>query len=97
MSKSRGLENAVIKTSEGFGKFIGTEDRELIRDDKYPIRCTIQYYKVTDTDEISELMIKEIAEQINEGYNSVSDIERGSLVLGNSERKTESSDKCSVM
>ena len=95
--KARGLENAVIKTSEGFGKFIGTEDRELVRDYKNPIRCTIQYYKVTDRTEISEQMIKEIAGQINEEYNSVSDSERGSLVLDNSERKTESSNKCSIM
>jgi len=86
---TRGFENAVIKTSDGFGKFIGTENRTLVRDDKYPIRCTIQYYKVTDTADITELMIKEIAEQVNKQYESVSDAERGSLVFGVSERKTE--------
>jgi len=87
--KARGFENAVIKTSDGFGKFVGTEDRELVRDDKYPIRCTIQYYKVTDTTDITEAMVKEIAEQINKQYESVTDEERGSLVFGQSERKTE--------
>jgi hypothetical protein len=89
-SVSRGFENAVIKTSDGFGKFIGTEDRCLVRDDKYPIRCTIQYYKVTDTIEITEPMIKEIAEQINKQYESVSEDNRGSLVFGQSDRITES-------
>ena len=87
--RSRGLENAVIKTSDAFGKFIGTEDRELIRDGRFPIRCTIQYYKVTDTVDISETMIKEIAQQINKQYESVTDEKRGSLVFGKSERKTE--------
>ena len=87
--KARGFENAVIKISEGFGKFVGTEDRQLVRDDKFPIRCTIQYYKVTDTIDISEAMIKEIAEQVNKQYETVTDDERGSLVFGQSERKTE--------
>lgn len=87
--KARGFENAVIKISEGFGKFIGTEDRQLVRNDKFPIRCTIQYYKVTDTVDINEAMIKEIAEQVNKQYETVTDDERGSLVFGQSERKTE--------
>lgn len=85
----RGFENAVIKTSESFGSFIGTEGRKLERDDSYPIRCTVQYYKVTDTIDISEAMIKEIAEQINKQYNMVTTDERGSLVMNDTNRITE--------
>ena len=86
---TRGFENAVIKTSDSFGKFIGTEDKTLERDDKYPIRCTVQYYKVTDTTDISESMIKEIADQVNKQYNLASQEDKGSLVMGDSNRITE--------
>jgi hypothetical protein len=88
---SKGFENAVIKTSTGFGKFIGTDNKFLERDPKLPIRCTIQYYKVTDTTDISEAMIKEITDQINKQYNLTSLDNKGSLVTGISNRITESS------
>ena len=85
----KGFENAVIKTSTGFGKFIGTNNKYLERDPKFPIRCTVQYYKITDTTDISESMIKEISEQINKQYNIASLDNKGSLVTDNSNRITE--------
>lgn len=88
-SVTLGFENAVLSSSEGFGRFLGTRGEKLVRDEKYPIRCTIQYYKVTDTTEISDSIISELATQINKQYNLASDIERGSLVLENSLRDTE--------
>jgi hypothetical protein len=69
---------------------LGTRDEKLLRDEKYPIRCTVQYYKVTDTAEMSDSIISELATQINKQYNLASDTERGSLVLENSLRNTES-------
>lgn len=86
---NRGFENAVIKTSDGFGKFIGTNNKSLERDPKFPIRCTVQYYKITDTTDISDSMIKEISEQINKQYNMASLNDKGSLVTENSNRITE--------
>jgi hypothetical protein len=71
--KTHGFEITMLKTSEGFGKFIGTDDKELIRDDKYPIHCTIQYYKVTNDSELSSLMMKEIVDQINQDYEILAD------------------------
>jgi hypothetical protein len=89
---SRGFEHAVIKTSESFGKFIGTKDLELERDPDYPIRCTIQFYSVTDTSDISRKQIEEISERIKKVYDMASITDRGSLVCdGVTERKTEPS------
>lgn len=87
--KNIGFENAVIKTSTGFGKFIGTNNKHLERDPKFPIRCTVQYYKITDTTDISDSMIKEISDQINKQYNMTSLDNKGSLVTENSNRITE--------
>jgi hypothetical protein len=87
---SIGLEDAVISTSNGFGKFIGTNNLALERDSEFPIRCTIQYYKVSDTDEIKEEVIKNIATQINKQYDLNLDTEKGSLVMENNKgRLTE--------
>jgi hypothetical protein len=89
---SRGLEDAVISTGIGFGKFIGTNDLALERDPEFPIRCTVQYYKVTDTEEIEEEIIKGIAKQINKQYDLALDGEKGSLVMeDNKGRQTEHS------
>ena len=89
-SATLGFENAVLSSSEAFGRFSGTRGEKLVRDEKYPIRCTVQYYKVTDTTEISDSIISELATQINKQYNLASSTERGSLVLENSLRDTES-------
>lgn len=89
-NKKIGFENAVIKTGGAFGSYLGTAGKTLERDEDSPIRCTIQYYKVTDTTDINESMIKEISEQINRQYNSVDDSKRGSLVVGDSDRITKS-------
>lgn len=87
---NRGFEDAVIKTSDGFGKFVGTEDKVLERDERFPIRCTIQYYKVTDTTDINEHLISHIADQINKQYNLVPSEDRGSLVSRDNTTRTTS-------
>lgn len=84
---NRGFENAVLKSGESFGKFLGSNGEKIVRDEKLPIRCTIQYYKVTDTLDISENMIREISEQINKHFKAVDN--KGSLVIETSNRKTE--------
>ena len=75
---TKGIDHAVIKTGSGFGKFIGTDNKLIKRDPDLPIRCTVQYYKVTDTPDIGELVIRDISEQITKQYSLASDY--GSLV-----------------
>ena len=89
-SNSMGIEDAILSTTDGHSKFEGTKDLELERDDRFPIRCTIQYYKVTDTVDIPSSVFKTFAEQLNKVYDGVNDGEKGSLVVdGKTDRITE--------
>jgi hypothetical protein len=84
---SKGLENAMLRAGKTFGKFEGTKDFELERDERYPIRCTLQYYKVTDSSIINALGFKELATQLNNIYDQAK--AEGSLVIEDLDRKTE--------
>lgn len=79
----RGFESAVLGTTEGFKEYTGTRDLALERDERFPIRCTIQYYNVTDTADISEVMLTDIAGRLSAGASS--------LVLNTTNRITEPS------
>jgi hypothetical protein len=86
--KSRGFEKAVLSRGELMGKFTGTKNLTLERDSRFPIRCTVQYYNVTDSAEITEAQIKEISETVSNTYKSAT--ATGSLVLNKtSDRPTE--------
>lgn len=74
-----GMEDAILKTGKEVGPFKGTKDLKLERDDRYPIRVTVQFYKVTDTSELKESDVKSISEQISKVYSTGCDV--GSLVL----------------
>lgn len=86
--RSRGFEKAVLSRGEYMGKFTGTNGLTLERDDRFPIRCTVQYYNVTDSTEITEAQIKEISETIANTY--VTAQATGSLVFNKTDRPTES-------
>lgn len=49
---------------KGIGKY------KIIRDDKYPIRCTVQFYKVTNTSYIPESEFSRISDQMNAVYKN---------------------------
>lgn len=83
----RGFDKAVISKGCPKGKFDGTKDLVLERDERFPIRCTIQYYNVTDEPTVSETQIKEISELISKVYDTATDT--GSLVFSTSKRITE--------
>jgi hypothetical protein len=85
---SVGMDMGVISTGVDQGEFTGTQDQELERDYRFPIRCTMQYYRVTDEDNINEHDATDIKEQLETLYN-VSDA-KGSLVFDISNRTTES-------
>jgi len=61
------------------------------RDKKYPIRLTLQRYRVTDEGKVSIEVFDEISEVINALYNNAAAGDKGSLVVdGNTGRMTES-------
>ena len=84
---TRGLEKAVLSKGRDMGAFTGTNGLTLERDDRFPIRCTVQYYNVTDVAIITEPQMKELSDTINTVYSTAPFT--GSLVLSESTRVTE--------
>lgn len=77
-SKVVGMDMGMLSLGDSEGKYIGTKGLKLERDDRFPIRCTMQFYRGTDENFISEKDIKDIAEQLNQ-QNKAS-LASGSLV-----------------
>jgi hypothetical protein len=87
-SKSLGLDDAMLQVSEkDQGKFEKLDSSKLIRDTRFPIRVTYQFYKVTDTTILNESDFEFISNKINNIYNKAKD--KGSLVLNKTDRPTE--------
>jgi hypothetical protein len=86
---SRGFDNAMLRVSSyDKGEFKGTKGKTLVRDTNYPIRCTLQYYWITDDmSMLTEPLVKTISEQLEKFYSSSSN--KSSLVMGKTERPTE--------
>jgi len=74
-----GVDYAVLHVGKPHSNFEGTKGRKLERDDRYPIRCTIQFYQATDTSNIPESLIQEMSEKVNDIYKKGA--ASGSLVL----------------
>lgn len=85
--RTKGVEMANLSIGSKVGTFSCVENRIIKRDKRYPIRCTYQYYRVTDTDDISQTVVKNIVECMD-NINNIA-LNSGSLVLGNSDRVTE--------
>ena len=73
------VEEAVIGHGEIEGPFVEVDNQAIERDDRYPIRVTVQFYKATDNGVVSEEDIKSIREQIDRVYADGSYV--GSLVV----------------
>jgi hypothetical protein len=84
---ARGLEKAILSKGKCVGTFYGTGRLTLERNEELPIRCTVQYYNVTDTPIITMSQMNELFDNINSVYSTASVV--GSLVLSNSTRITE--------
>ena len=87
MAKSRGFDKAVLSKGSNKGAFTGTNNLTLTRNTDFPIRCTVQYYNVTDSPEVTHEQIKEIAKTVTTLYTGA--MATGSLVVGTSDRVTE--------
>lgn len=86
---SRGFDHGILSYGDMLGKYTGAGERKLVRDDSFPIRLTIQHYRVTDTLEgVTSDLVKEISEDISNIYTMGENI--SSLVVeGNTKRTTE--------
>ena len=74
------VEQAVIGHGKVEGPFTEVDGLDIKRDERYPIRVTVQFYKATDNGIVSEQDMKEISEQINKVYSHADYV--GSLVTG---------------
>ncbi len=82
------VENAVIGHGEWEGPFTEIDDLEIERDDRFPVRVTVQFYKATSNGIVSKEDIREIREQIDTVYAQSEYV--GSLVTeGETGRITE--------
>ncbi|MEW6731039.1 MAG: hypothetical protein AB1489_06860 [Acidobacteriota bacterium] len=87
-SSRSNVENAVIGHGELEGPFTEIDNLEIERDERFPIRVTVQFYKATSNGVVSEADIKAIKEQIDRVYAQSDYI--GSLVTeGETGRVTE--------
>lgn len=75
----RGMDNGYLTHGERKDK-MGTLMSDLERDHRYPIRCTMQFYKVTDEPHIPDSILDEMVANLSSIYKlGIS----GSLVLSN--------------
>ncbi len=83
----RGMDYGQIKVGSTIEKtdvFERTAKMVLKRDVRFPIRCTVQYYRVTDQDNVIESDVADIANQLKQ-YSSLT----SSLVTETTSRVTE--------
>lgn len=78
-SRESNVEEAVIGHGEIEGPFVEMDNQAIERDDRFPIRVTVQFYKATDNGVVSEEDLKSIREQIDRVYADGSYV--GSLVV----------------
>lgn len=87
-SQKSDVEAAVIGHGELEGPYTEIANLDIERDEKFPIRVTVQYYKATSNGVVSEEDIKDIRAQIDKTYSQADYV--GSLVVeGFTERPTE--------
>jgi len=87
-SRSKGMDMGQIGLGSSAGSYTGTKGLTLTRDADFPVRCTFQYYRVTDNNTLDEKTIQDIKEQLDQSMKVAT--AHGSLVLNpTSTRVTE--------
>lgn len=86
-SRRPDVDEAIIKVGASEGAFKEIGNVAIKRDERFPVRVTLQYYKATSNGVISSEIVASIAEQLEKSQQFASSI--GSLVLGTSDRVTE--------
>jgi hypothetical protein len=82
------VEAAVIGHGDLEGVFTETDNLQIQRDPRYPIRVTVQFYKATSNGVVSEQDMKEINDQIAQVY-AMSDYVGSLVTEGRTGRITE--------
>lgn len=78
------MEDAVIGHGEDEGEHLELGGQKLERDDRFPIRVTVQFYKATSNGVVDEQDLENIRQCIEQAYSSADYI--GSLVVGTLEK-----------
>ena len=73
------VEEAVIGHGKVEGPFTEIDGLDIERDNQFPIRVTVQFYKATSNGIVSDQDVADIAEQINKVYEQADYV--GSLVV----------------
>ena len=82
------VEAAVIGHGKVEGPFTEIDGLEIERDERFPVRVTVQFYKATSNGVVSEADVQEIYDQIQRVYQDAAYV--GSLVVeGETGRPTE--------
>lgn len=79
------VEQAVLGHGEDLGEFVEMNGLELARDERFPVRVTVQFYKATSNGVVSEADMREVASSIAKVYSSGDYV--GSLVVPKSQQK----------
>ena len=74
------LEEAVISFATANGQYREIGGLEITRDERFPVRVTIQFYQATTSSRLDHRSIKRLAQNIRSVYNNANAI--GSLVTG---------------
>lgn len=89
-----GVENAVISHGEAEGPFTEIDNLAIERDDRFPVRVTVQFYKATDDGVVSNDDMREIKQSIDRVYERSDSV--GSLVTGGNTGRVTEYDGCKV-
>lgn len=84
LSESSDMEDAVISYGEDEGEHLELGGQKLERDDRYPLRVTVQFYKATSNGIINDNDLENVRQCIEAAYTSADYI--GSLVVGTLEK-----------
>jgi hypothetical protein len=85
---AKGMDNAMIRAGVTHSKFLGIDKSTVERDERFPIRVTIQLYKVTDDPNLDPSAFEDMAANIIKIY-SVGEAEGSLVVDGDTGRSTE--------
>lgn len=82
------VENAVIGHGNDEGPFVELDGRRIVRDDRFPVRVTVQFYNATSNGVVDESDVRQIKSDIDKVYRSAESV--SSLVTeGRTGRPTE--------
>jgi len=79
-SEKADVEDAIISVGEVEGVFREIGNLEIQRDERYPVRVTLQYYKATSNGVVDEDVMAQVYQQIVDARSFGTNV--GSLVVG---------------